>query len=76
MPFIPHTEQDVQAMLGAIGADSIEALFDEIFKYTEQRKVFQLIESLTPDKLPKEVVEKEEKFIKEIQELENRLAKH
>jgi glycine dehydrogenase subunit 1 len=30
MPFIPHTEDDVQAMLAAIGADSIEALFDEI----------------------------------------------
>ncbi len=30
MPFIPHTEDDVKAMLAAIGADSIEALFDEI----------------------------------------------
>jgi glycine dehydrogenase subunit 1 len=30
MPFIPHTEADVQAMLQAIGADSIDALFDEI----------------------------------------------
>ncbi len=30
MPFIPHTEDDVKAMLKAIGADSIEALFDEI----------------------------------------------
>jgi glycine dehydrogenase subunit 1 len=30
MPFIPHTEVDVQEMLGAIGADSIDALFDEI----------------------------------------------
>jgi glycine dehydrogenase subunit 1 len=30
MPFIPHTEDDVNAMLAAIGADSIEALFDEI----------------------------------------------
>ncbi len=30
MPFIPHTEDDVRAMLAAIGADSIEALFDEI----------------------------------------------
>ena len=30
MPFIPHTEQDVAAMLDAIGVDSIEALFDEI----------------------------------------------
>ena len=30
MPFIPHTEDDVHAMLAAIGVDSIEALFDEI----------------------------------------------
>ena len=30
MPFIPHTEADVQEMLAAIGAPDIEALFDEI----------------------------------------------
>lgn len=30
MPFIPHTQDDVQAMLDAIGAGSIEDLFDEI----------------------------------------------
>lgn len=30
MPFIPHTEDDVKAMLAAIGVDSIDALFDEI----------------------------------------------
>src|SRR6185503_19072404 len=30
MPFIPHTEEDIRAMLRAIGVDSIEALFDEI----------------------------------------------
>ncbi len=30
MPFIPHTPDDVRAMLAAIGASSIEALFDEI----------------------------------------------
>ncbi len=30
MPFIPHTEADIQAMLASIGADSIEDLFDEI----------------------------------------------
>ncbi|MDH5326899.1 MAG: aminomethyl-transferring glycine dehydrogenase subunit GcvPA [Gammaproteobacteria bacterium] len=30
MPFIPHTETEIQAMLETIGADSIEALFDEI----------------------------------------------
>ena len=30
MPFIPHTEADVRSMLEAIGAASIEDLFDEI----------------------------------------------
>ncbi|MGD8265412.1 MAG: glycine dehydrogenase, partial [Chromatiales bacterium] len=30
MPFIPHTEDDVRRMLDAIGAESIEQLFDEI----------------------------------------------
>ncbi|HEX2494816.1 MAG TPA: aminomethyl-transferring glycine dehydrogenase subunit GcvPA [Steroidobacter sp.] len=30
MPFIPHTENDVREMLAAIGAPSIDALFDEI----------------------------------------------
>jgi len=30
MPFIPHTEEDVRAMLAAIGVASIDALFDEI----------------------------------------------
>jgi len=30
MPFIPHTEAEVQVMLAAIGASSIDDLFDEI----------------------------------------------
>jgi len=30
MPFIPHTQHDIQAMLASIGAPSIDALFDEI----------------------------------------------
>ncbi|MCO6411792.1 MAG: aminomethyl-transferring glycine dehydrogenase subunit GcvPA [Thiogranum sp.] len=30
MPFIPHTEQDIQAMLDTIGVSDIEQLFDEI----------------------------------------------
>lgn len=30
MPFIPHSESDVRAMLAAIGVDQIEDLFDEI----------------------------------------------
>lgn len=30
MPFVPHTEADVQAMLEEIGAPTVQALFDEI----------------------------------------------
>ncbi len=30
MPFIPHTEEETREMLDAIGADSIDELFDEI----------------------------------------------
>jgi len=30
MAFLPHTDDDVRAMLAAIGVQSIEALFDEI----------------------------------------------
>ncbi len=30
MPFIPHTEDDIQSMLAAIGVNSIDDLFDEI----------------------------------------------
>jgi glycine dehydrogenase subunit 1 len=30
MPFIPHTEEDIQAMLASIGANTIDELFDEI----------------------------------------------
>ena len=30
MPFIPHTEDDTREMLAAIGADSLDDLFDEI----------------------------------------------
>ncbi|MFZ9053854.1 MAG: glycine dehydrogenase, partial [Woeseiaceae bacterium] len=30
MPFIPHTDEDTKEMLEAIGAESIDDLFDEI----------------------------------------------
>ena len=30
MPFIPHTDADVRAMLDAIGAPDLDALFEEI----------------------------------------------
>ena len=30
MPFIPHTDAEVKAMLASIGASSVDALFEEI----------------------------------------------
>ena len=30
MPFIPHTDGDVREMLDAVGAPSLDALFEEI----------------------------------------------
>lgn len=30
MPYIPHTPEDIKAMLNAIGAQETQALFDEI----------------------------------------------
>lgn len=32
MPYTPHTDEDIQAMLDTIGVSSVEALFDEIPK--------------------------------------------
>jgi glycine cleavage system P protein (glycine dehydrogenase) subunit 1 len=46
MPFIPHTEEDVRAMLASIGVDSIEQLFDEIPPELRQIKL-QLAEGLS-----------------------------
>ncbi len=50
MPFIPHTCDDVEAMLTAIGMPSIEALFDEIPKELRCKQL---------DKLPLQLTEME-----------------
>jgi len=47
MPFIPHTEDDVQSMLAAIGADSLEALFDEIPAELRARGLENVSQGLT-----------------------------
>jgi glycine dehydrogenase subunit 1 len=47
MPFIPHTEQDVAEMLAAIGASSIDALFDEIPAELLSGKLDQVPPALT-----------------------------
>lgn len=47
MPFIPHTEEDVRAMLNSIGADSIEDLFDEIPAALRSGKLTQVPEGMS-----------------------------
>jgi glycine dehydrogenase subunit 1 len=47
MPFIPHTDADVTQMLAAIGAPSIDALFDEIPAALRSGKLTQVPEALT-----------------------------
>jgi glycine dehydrogenase subunit 1 len=47
MPFIPHTETDIQEMLAAIGAPSIDALFDEIPAALRIKSLAAIPEALT-----------------------------
>ncbi len=47
MPFIPHTDEDVTQMLAAIGAPSIDALFDEIPAALRSGKLTQVPEAMT-----------------------------
>ena len=47
MPFIPHTEKDTREMLDAIGADSIEELFDEIPKELRIEHLYGVPEALS-----------------------------
>ena len=47
MPFIPHTESDIHAMLKSIGAKSIDDLFDEIPKQLRAGKLTQVPEGLS-----------------------------
>jgi glycine dehydrogenase subunit 1 len=47
MPFIPHTDADVKAMLAAIGARSIDELFDEIPLALRAGKLTQVPEGIS-----------------------------
>ena len=46
MPFIPHTEPDIAAMLASIGASGIDALFDEIPADLRSGKLTQVPEGM------------------------------
>jgi len=47
MPFIPHTEADVKAMLKSIGAKAIDDLFDEIPERLRAGKLTQVPEGMS-----------------------------
>src|SRR4030067_1339965 len=47
MPFIPHTDADVKAMLKSIGVDSIDQLFDETPEKPRAGKLTQVPEGLS-----------------------------
>ncbi|MBS7456055.1 aminomethyl-transferring glycine dehydrogenase subunit GcvPA [Coralloluteibacterium stylophorae] len=47
MPFIPHSDDDVRQMLATIGADDIEALFDEIPASLKVRSLEKVPEGLS-----------------------------
>ncbi|MEO1767714.1 aminomethyl-transferring glycine dehydrogenase subunit GcvPA [Thiobacter sp. AK1] len=47
MPFIPHTEDDVRAMLASIGVASIDELFDEIPPGLASKRLERVPEGLT-----------------------------
>ena len=47
MPFIPHTEADISAMLDAIGVNAIDDLFDEIPEALRSAGLTQVPEGLS-----------------------------
>ncbi|MDX1452970.1 MAG: aminomethyl-transferring glycine dehydrogenase subunit GcvPA [Oleiphilaceae bacterium] len=47
MPFIPHTQQDVQKMLDVIGVESIDQLFDEIPAHLRAKPLTEVPEGLS-----------------------------
>ncbi len=47
MPFIPHTDQDIEKMLAVIGVDSVDALFDEIPQHLRAKPLDSLADGLS-----------------------------
>lgn len=58
MPFIPHTEQDVQEMLETIGVSSIEDLFDEIPPQLRAGELTQVPDALNEMEMMRRMREK------------------
>src|ERR1043166_7499219 len=60
MPFIPHTEDDIRAMLSAIGVASIEQLFDEIPPELKAGRLMQVPHGLSEMEVARLMLERAE----------------
>ena len=60
MPFIPHTEEDIHAMLASIGADTIDDLFDEIPPALKSGKLKQVPPGLSELEISRLMLERAE----------------
>ncbi len=60
MPFIPHTEDDVKAMLATIGAGNIETLFDEIPESLRTGKLAGVPEGMNEQEISRLMMERAE----------------
>lgn len=58
MPYIPHTEKDVEQMLKVIGANSIEQLFEEIPKSLRISSLENIPEGKSEGELTQELVKR------------------
>jgi glycine dehydrogenase subunit 1 len=66
MPFIPHTEEDIQSMLEAIGTASIENLFDEIppaLRAGKLEHVPQALNEMAASRLMQERAEQDGRYL-------------
>ncbi|MGE5027551.1 MAG: aminomethyl-transferring glycine dehydrogenase subunit GcvPA, partial [Betaproteobacteria bacterium] len=66
MPFIPHTEEDIQTMLKSIGAASVEDLFDEIpaaLRAGELEHVPQAMNEMATSRLMQERAERDGRYL-------------
>jgi glycine dehydrogenase subunit 1 len=66
MPFIPHTEEDIQAMLETINVSSINALFDEVPEHlmlSSELKLPKQVNEMTMGKLMNECAKKDDGYL-------------
>jgi len=60
MPFIPHTEQDIQDMLGTIGVSDIEQLFDEIPANLRSRPLAEIPPAMSEQEISRLMMQRAE----------------